>query len=151
MSAVPMHEGQVVGGWWPLVPDGKYSAKLVSFETAIVFSPKVFLHFEIITPGPYMGERLFRAYRVHQLRGRPRKRGQFKLRAGSELYRTICRLYPDQKRPDRIALTPLMRLVLQVRTRTVTTDHKQNPLPDNLQYSVVDEIIKVEAGHDDTH
>ena len=150
MSVAQLWEGEIVGDYWPVVPNGKYSARLVHFETAIVFSPKVFLHFEILTPGPHQGVRLFRAYRVHQLRGRPRRRGQFKLRAGSDLYRTICRLTPAKKRPDRIALTPLMRLVLQISTRTVTTDSKQRPLPDSCRYSVVDDILKVEAGNNDT-
>ena len=135
------------GKIWPLVPDGEYLARYHRHDTQRMFGTlKVFLHFEILDPGPYNGTRLYRAYRavdvVHGKKGGRR----FKLRPRSQLYLDLCRLYGGNHRRDRISLTALKSLVLRVRVRTVEKDYRQRPLPEALQYSVVGDLVGVEAG-----
>ena len=57
-----------IEGWKPLLPEHWYEAKYVGHETALVFNAaKVFLHFEIVEHGEFMGRRVFRAFRVRKL------------------------------------------------------------------------------------
>jgi hypothetical protein len=135
------------GKIWPLIPDGEYIARYHRHDTQRMFGTlKVFLHFEILDPGPYNGTRLYRAYRavdvVHGKKGGRR----FKLRPRSQLYLDLCRLYGGNHRRDRISLTALKSLVLRVRVRTVEKDYRQRPLPEALKYSVVGDLLGVEAG-----
>lgn len=140
-------DGTVSGDYWPLVPDSDYSAVITGHETAMIFSrPKLYVHLRIVSPGPFFGRRVFRAYRVHRLKGRPRKNGRFEVRPGSELYRMVCRLDPSPHRPDRISLRSLKGVVLRIKTRTVKQDANQRALPEKLRYSVVDDILSVEEG-----
>ena len=146
MGAIPIHDTELVDAPAQM-PEGEYQATYLRHETAFIFkSPKVFIHFRI-HGGDYDGEKLFRAYRVKELRGKPRKGGGIKLRHSSELYRQLVRLTPSQKeRPDRISLQRLRGCLLRVSVRTVTKDSRQRALPAALQYSVVDEMLAIEAG-----
>ena len=146
MSAVKqLHDGALVDAP-PKIPEGKYQATYVRHETAFVFkTPKVFVHFKL-HGGEYNGLRLYRAYRVHSLRGKPRKGGSFKLRHSHELYRQFVMISGCRERPDRISLSRLKRCLLTVTVKTVTRDAKQHELPPALQYSVIDRLVGVEAG-----
>jgi len=145
-SSVLLHDADVIGDYWPLLPAGRYLVNFQHHETSLIFnSAKVFVHFKI-SEGEYAGARLFRAYRAHRLIGRPGKNGRFQLKPGSELYRTVCRLSPSQKRPDRISLRPWRHVIFSVSVRTVNQDARQRQLPESLRYSVVDDILSIEAG-----
>jgi hypothetical protein len=57
----------------------------------------------------------------------------------------LFRVLNVRHRPDRISLLGLKHSVLQVRTRTVTSDYRQEPLPENLRYSVVSDVLGKET------
>ena len=135
------------GKIWPLIPDGEYLAMYHRHDTKRMFGTlKVFLHFEIVDPGPYNGTKLYRAYNAVDVRHGKKRGRKFKLRPRSQLYLDLCRLYGGNHRRDRIGLTALKSLVLRVRVRTVEKDYRQRPLPEALQYSVVGDLLGVEAG-----
>lgn len=132
----------------PLIDEGVYQASYLSHETKVVFgTPKVFVHFEIVEQGKNFGTRLFRAFRVSELIGKPGRGGRFKLNKRSELLLELCRLYQKQGlRPDRISLKPLKHVILKVKVRTVSKDYLQKDLPEMLRYSVIGGFISIEAG-----
>ena len=135
------------GKIWPLIPNGEYLAMYHRHDTKRMFGTlKVFLHFEIVDPGPYNGTKLYRAYNAVDVRHGKKRGRKFKLRPRSQLYLDLCRLYGGNHRRDRISLTALKSLVLRVRVRTVEKDYRQRPLPEALQYSVVGDLLGVEAG-----
>lgn len=145
---VPLDDALLEGRDLPLLPEAEYLMAYTHHETAMLFNtPKVFVHFRITEPGPYLIQRLYGAYRASELMGRPGKNGRFKLKHRSELYLTMCWLYQARKlRPDRMSLRDLKQAVLRVSVRTVTKDYKQRPLPDCERYSVVDAIKAIEVG-----
>lgn len=150
MNVVPLHRdadsGAIVIDDAPLIPPGKYLVRYLRHETAVMFtSPKVFLHFRIVD-GPYSGIPLYAAFRVRGLRGRPRKNGQFALGRSSELFRQYVRLTGTRARPDRIALSHLANCVVRVSVRTVERDFRQRALPEACQYSVISDLLTIEAG-----
>ena len=137
----------VEGNVWPLLPDGEYVMQLLHHETVMAFrTPKVVLHMKIVEPGEHNGKRLIRAYRVKELIGRPRKWGRFKLTRHQDLFITLAHLYGKRLRHDRISLRALGRVLLRGTTRTVTTDYRQRLSPEALHYSVIDELVSIEAG-----
>ena len=130
----------------PLVQDGKYEAVFVRHETAFVFrTGKVFLWFRIVA-GEHFGVELYRPYRVKQLTGKAGPGGGFRLAPGSDLFAMLVRVLAVQRRPDRISLRALKGAVLEIRTRTVTSDHRQREAPEWLRYSVVDDVIRATTG-----
>jgi len=146
MGAVPLYDTELVDA--PAqIPAGVYQATYLRHETAFIFkSPKVFIHFRI-EGGEYHGMKLYRAYRVKELRGKPRKGGGIKLRHSQELYRQFVRMASNHvERPDRISLQRLRGCLIKISVRTVATDSRQRALPAALQYSVVDEMLSIEVG-----
>lgn len=134
-------------GYKPRVPDAEYSAVVVRHDTAFIFrTPKVILRFRITTLGPQCGVELFKAYRVAKLRSKPGPGGQISLRPGGDLFMDLVRLLQIRQRPDRMSLRDLKGRLWKISTRTVTTDYEQRPLPEWLQYSVVDRITEAETG-----
>lgn len=138
---------QIIGPERLNLPDGIYEAAYLGHDTAFLFkTAKVFLRFRIVTTGPFHAVELYRAYRARALVGRPGKGGRFKLARGSDLYYDLGRLLHLRARPDRISLQGLLGCIWRIRVRTVTTDYKQRALPEWDRYSVVEEILGLEAG-----
>lgn len=132
-----------------LLPEGQYQVAYQYHETKVVFNtPKVFVHFEVTDLGEHHGVKLFRAFRVSELIGKPGRNGCFKLKKRSDLFLMLCHLYQNQRiRPDRISLRDLKGLILNVMVRTVTKDYRQKTLPEMLRYSVIGDVRGIEAGH----
>jgi len=132
-----------------LLPEGKYQVAYQYHETKVVFNTaKVFVHFKITDLGDYHGTKLFRAFRVSGLIGKPGRNGRFKLKKRSDLFLMLCHLYENQRiRPDRISLRDLKCLILNVMVRTVVKDYRQKTLPEILRYSVIGDVLGIEAGH----
>jgi hypothetical protein len=130
-----------VEGHKPLIPEGKYLARYLGHETAVLFAKahKVALSFEICE-GPHSGTRLTRYFRVKQVVGKAGRGGRFKLAAGGDLYRTLARVLDVRTRPDRISLRPLQTILLQIGVRTVSKDRDNLPLAEGVQYSVIDTL-----------
>ncbi len=137
----------VEGKRWPLLPDCEYVMRYLYHETVMAFrTPKVILHMQIVEPGQHHAKRLIQAYRVRELKGKPRKWGRFKLTRHQDLFITLAHLYGKRLRHDRVSLRALGKVLLRATTRTVATDYRQRPLPEVLHYSVVDELVSIEAG-----
>ncbi len=148
LQDIPLDDGLVEGAYPPLLPEGEYLATYTHHWTAWVFNTaKVFVHFKLVEQGEHYGKQLYRPYRAKELIGKAGKNGRFKLAPRSDLYLMVCRLYEPQVRPDRISLRCLKDVLLRVSIRTVRKDSKQRPLPACLHYSVVDELVCIEAGN----
>lgn len=133
------------------IPPGEYSAIYLFHETAFFRkTPKVYVHFKI-EGGEHSGVRLYRAYRVKTLKGKPKKFGGFEVNHSHAIYRQMVTIGGYDTRPDRISLTCLKGCLLRISVRTVKRDagadsRKPRALPDALRYSVVDELVALEAG-----
>lgn len=139
-------DGVLVGQDWPLIPDGAYIAHITHWETLNIFrSARLFVHVQIVD-GAHTGEKLFAAFAVRELLGKPGRAGRFKASRRSKLVRTLTRLTGQRIRGDRVSLDWLRRSLVRIRTRTVTQDSEQRPLAESLRYSVVADIIAIEAG-----
>lgn len=143
---------QLVEDTPPLIPPGEYEASYTHHEVGTAFKQsKVYVWMQIIR-GEYTGIQLYRAYRVESFKrprgkdGKKRKGGSIKLRHSSELFRQWVKLTGEKERPDRIDLRRLKGCSVRIRVRTVTHDYDHKPLPRALQYSVIDQLISVEAG-----
>jgi hypothetical protein len=131
----------------PLIKPGEYQVIYLRHETLQIFkTPKVIVHFRITEFGDAFGKGLFRAYRVKRLNSRPRRGGGYTIGCRSDLCYTLCSLFPDEPRPTKINLKRLAPLILRARVRTVTSDYRQRKLPLPMQYSVVDDLLGIEAG-----
>lgn len=135
-----------VDGFKPLLPEGQwFEARFVGHATAIIFAThKVFWEFQIVEPGDWFEQRLFRAFRVRKVIGRPAKQGKFVLAAGGDMYATLVRLLDVKQRADRITLRPLKHMLFRIKTRTVRTNREHEPIPEHAQYSVVDKIERAD-------
>ena len=135
-----------VAGFKPLLPEAQwFEAKFTGFSTAIIFGAhKVFWEFAITETGEWFEQKLFRAFRVRKVIGRPAKSGKFVLSANGEMYETLVRLLDIKQRADRITLRPLRHMLFRVKTRTVRINSKQQPIAAHAQYSVISEIERGE-------
>ena len=135
----------------PLIPDAEYLAICLGCDVKPVFQTlKVFLRFRI-SEGPHIGTELFRPYRVQ---GRivpgkgsgsgPRPR----LKRSGDLYKMLCRVLnlPGNTKAHRISHKELNGKLCKIQTRTVGKDSRQRPLPAHERYSVVAEVLNIEAG-----
>jgi len=130
-----------VEGFKALLPEEWFEARFTGFSTAIIFGAhKVFWEFAITETGEWFEQKLFRAFRVRKVIGRPAKNGKFVLSAGGEMYETLVRLLDIKQRADRITLRPLRHMLFRVKTRTVRINSKQQPIAAHAQYSVISEI-----------
>jgi len=149
-NVIAIEDGALEDTIKPHIPAGEYVASFSHYETKRIFkTPKLFLHFEVIGPGPYCGTKLYCVFRASSLVGKEGKNGRFRVRTRSELFLTLCRLQPDTFRPDRISLRGFKGALFRVRVRTVEKDYLQRALPEFLRYSVVDSILSIEAGRID--
>jgi hypothetical protein len=124
------------------IPDGEYSAVLVYHHTSYIFrTPKVYLWFRIVNPGPFFETMLYRAYRVKSIKGKGKRNGGLTVGRSSDLKKDIVRLMGLKVRPERISLAELRSKQWRIRTRTVSRDYRQDALPAWERYSVVDRIL----------
>ena len=147
--ALPQHAGELSGERPPLIAPGEYQLRLTHWDTAIMWgrSHKVALHFQVCSVGEYFDTKLVRYYNVERIVGKPTRHGKFKVRWNQDLVRDYCRLLPAPSRLDRIDLARLTRVVVIGSVRTVSTTSRQRPLAPVLHYSVVSELLRVEAGN----
>lgn len=130
----------------PKIAPGEYEAVYVHHETKFIYQcPKVFIWFRIVSPGPAYDTMVYRAYRVRALTTRQGKNGGFKVSRGSDIYHDLGRILDIRIRPDRASASTLRGIVCRVKVRTVIKDHKQRPLPDWDQYSVIDDLLNAET------
>lgn len=133
------------------IPPGTYQATYLYHETGYFRStPKVYVHMRI-QGGEHDGVKLYRAFRVAKLAGKPKRNGGIKLHHSHLLYRQLAMLSGEVTRPDRVSLAALRNCLLSISVRTVSRDagasnRKPRALPKPLQYSVIDELLAIDAG-----
>jgi hypothetical protein len=131
-----------------LVPPGDYELRFDYYETATMFgrAPKLVLWFTIISMGPYFDvAKLARYYNATRLIGKPQRNGRFKVGYKSDFLREYARLFRAPSRLDRISMTEFTRHIIIGRARTVTQGSNQKHIPEGLRYSVLDELIGIQA------
>ena len=133
---------------WPLLPDGDYMATFIKQEIVPmrIFkgAPRLFAHFEIIDNPRATPTRIYGGWPISSTSQGGKKR--ISVGGRSKLYIMLCRVYGYRVRPDRISFQELRGCVLKIKTRTVKKNFQQQVLPECLRYSVVDDIISIEAG-----
>ena len=146
LRSVPLDDGVLCGTDWPLLPDAEYVCAVLRHETLAIFrSARVMLHMEIVE-GPHAGSRIFAAFNVQTLVGKPGPGGRFKVSRRSALVQTLARITGKRMRGDRLRLRWMRHCLFTVRTRTVVRDSKQRALPEQLRYSVVGDILNITVG-----
>ena len=124
---------------------GQYEFVLVSYWKGYLYGkvPKLILLFRIITEGPYFGYHLYRCYNLKGFT----KRGEIIPKGWhSDFVREYSRLFGAPKKLRDIGVRQFKGKVIRGTVRTVVKDAKQRPLPVNLQYSVIHELLEVIAG-----
>ena len=141
------HFAALDGNALSLVEPGEYSLRFDYFETAMMFgrAPKLALHFTIISMGAYFDVvQVSRFYNVTRLIGPPRKFGRFKVGRKSTFAREYGRLFHLPRRLDRLPMSAFENHIIVGRIRTVTEGSDQKQIPEPLQYSVLDELLRIE-------
>ncbi|UJS26055.1 hypothetical protein [Thiothrix winogradskyi] len=139
----PEHEQEE----YPRVEPGAYALRFTHWETKRRFNTgKVSVWFEVVSYGEAFGVRLARHYNAKHLIGKLGKKGGFYAGKCSDLARefyTVMELAGEpvgKFRPDRLPLHLLGSHVVVGVVRDVKHDSKRKPIPQALQYSVVDEL-----------
>lgn len=145
----PEEGGGSVRGECVLVPEGEYELRYINYETANYFgSPRVVVHFAIVSPEGYAGLPLERFYNVLRLTSPPGRFGNFVARGRSDLTREFREIVGSTGRRDRISFTRFkdQRIVAQI--ETVKFDYKREPLPAREHYSRIKRLVSVLPGDD---
>ncbi|MEW6455343.1 MAG: hypothetical protein AB1410_01335 [Acidobacteriota bacterium] len=123
----------------PLIPDGIYQAQVLKWERGRYYNQtKLYLWFEIISPGRAFETKLFM---VLNLNGN-------KVGYGSKYYRSwvIANHGIRPRRNDRLSPKIFLNKVFKVKVETVKRSYTGESVPEYLQYSVIREILDLEAG-----
>lgn len=127
----------------PKIPEGIYECVFSRWDSKVVFKcPKVFVYFRITQLGPHHGQELYRPYRAHTAT-KTTKSTKLILKPRSELLRMLRRIGGENIRRDRASLSVLVGKVLKIKVRTVTIDYRQRDLPEQDQYSVIEDIMNI--------
>lgn len=134
----PIEEGYI-----PHIPPGVYTLAFETGQTWVYFgrSPKVVMWFRVVSYGPHFGAVLPRYYNVKQIKGKPRKNGEFKAGPSSDLVREYARIFNTRPRLDRISFSQYKGISISGRVETVQKDREQKELPEVLHYSVINELL----------
>ena len=119
----------------PAIPDGDYEMKFVGAEESHQWnSDKIFLWFEMLTPGEWQGKEFFMACNA-------RKDGKW---GSSHKYMRTWTLANGERprRRDRMSTRVFRDKVFRARMRTVGQDANKQPLAPAQQYSVVGELLE---------
>ena len=126
---------------YPLIPPGTYEARYHSHLTFPLYggAGKLRMFFTISDVGPGFSASIPKFWNVQLTKS------GFKVGTRSALLRDLCRLFPDYRpsRKDRIPLAWFKNRSSVIRIVSVTTDRLQGPIPPQLHYSKVQEILEV--------
>jgi hypothetical protein len=124
----------------PLVPSGNYIVSFLHAEKKWLWGKrlKVFLHFEIISPEAFAGVRLFMAANV------PQKNNW---RVGYKFFRAWTMASGRRpKRRDRLSTKVFRNKYFIARVKVVEKTAKGTMRSEAAKYSLIDELLEVEAG-----
>jgi hypothetical protein len=93
----------------------------------------------ILTEGEHYGKKLFMAFNM-PYNGR--------IKTGSKYYKTWCMVNGWQRpsRNTKMSARIFKNKVYTIETRIVMPEHNSEPMPKQYWYSIVDKILKVNAG-----
>ena len=124
----------------PLIPDDVYEAQCIKYDSKFILgnTRKVFLNFKIIESGEHHGKVIFQAFNM-PYNGR--------IKTGSKYYKTWVMVNKWQKPSRNAKMSPRLfkGKIYNVKTRTVKPQHNGKEMPQQFWYSVVDEILDVNA------
>ena len=124
-------------GMPPVIREGEYEAMFLKAEKKELWGqPKLFLWFKVVTHSDYFGQHVYMAC-PNPSRMRPACK-----------YWKMWVVAAGRKpvRGDRMSTSVFRNKVFLVRIRTVQKNSKQAHLPPELQYSVIDELMKKNTG-----
>ena len=144
-DCVPINSGQIWGEGLPLIPEKVYDLGFIDYSTMLMMgkSPKLVMRFNVVEQGEYFGIVLSKYYGLKKLTTKPKKSGGFYAGRLSDFLRDYFTFFPDQfiSRVDRIPMTRFKNVIVQGRVKTVTKGYNQRNIPDQLQYSVIGELL----------
>ena len=128
-----------------LIKPGGYEVALVRYWKGFLYgrSSKLILVFRIVTEGFYYGQHIYRCYNI---KGLTKRKEIIPKGWHSDFVREYSRLFGMPRKLRDIGIRQFKHKVFKCRVRTVKKDFKQRPLPDDMQYSVIDELLEVQAG-----
>jgi len=135
----------------PLVPDATYLAICLGCDVRPTFNVlKAYLRFRI-SEGPHQGTELYRAYRMQGrfIPGKgPGSGPRPKLKRSGDFFRMLSRVLnlPLNTKAHRVSYRELNGKLCRITTRTVKRDSKQQALLMHERYSVIHDVIGIEAG-----
>ena len=141
-----MNEGVIVGDKPPLIPSGKYDLSFQYYETLKLFGGralKLVLWFRVVTQGEYFEVILPRYYNVTGIIGKPSKEGNFKVGWKSSFVREYAALFGLPRRLDRLSMSKYKNHIIEGHTHVVQQSTTHRSIPKDVQYSVIDELIRV--------
>ena len=108
-------------------------------------NPKLVINFQVMEYGDYFGLIIPKYYGVTRLTSKPKKSGGFQVGRKSKFLREFLTLFPDQsvKRLDRFPMSRFQGVMIKGRVKTVTKSFNQRKIPESLQYSVIEELLKI--------
>jgi len=123
----------------PLIPEGGYEVGYVRAEKKLMWGrEKLFLWFQITTPGEYHSEQLYLACNLPTGK---------KLSQSSKLGRAwVLALGQKTDRFDRFSPKVFQGKRFRAKVRTVTQSSKQSKLRPEQQYSIIDELTEKVIG-----
>lgn len=124
----------------PLVPAGNYVVSFIRAEKKWLWGKrlKIFLHFEIVSPEEFSGLRLFMAANVPQ---------KNKWTVGCKFFRAWTLASGRRpRRRDRLSTEVFRNKYFVARVKVVNKTSKDTTRPTAAQYSLIDELLAVEAG-----
>lgn len=128
---------------WERVPAGKYEASFLTWTTFRMGGmSRVIWLFSITDMGKYFNKVLPMGFNA-KLKKRTGLRGHFKAPPRGKLLKTYYKLRPHDpqlKRLDRVPLTKLEKAVYKITVVDVTQDYRQQPLPEQMIYSKVENV-----------
>lgn len=133
----------------PRIPEGEYRMAMTAYQTALPFGkdqPRLFIDFRIQDFGAGCGVVLRKFYNVASLTSKAGKNGKCKHKARGDFLIDYCTLFPSQsiRRLDRIPMEPFKNCVIVGRVRDVTKNPQNRRLPEQLRYSVIGELLRVD-------
>ena len=138
-------EIEITASELPLIPQGVYEAVGVGAVVIPGFkknTKKLAVEFSVMVPEDGSTVKLYAYYNLV-----PGPGGRFRVGKHSKFrahWVTVAGRRPT--RGDRLSPSIFRGVLMAVNVRTVVRNSKPEPLPDDLQYSVIDGIVEVKAG-----
>lgn len=130
----------------PCIPPGEYGLKLVQHRTLIFYkTPRLVFDCIITDFSDCHGIQLSRYYNVERLISKPGKNGTCKHKQSGDFMMEFYQLFPSEprRRLDRIPMQMFYNVEIIGKVRTVTTNNRQQKLPEQLQHSVIGELLRI--------